>query len=172
MRLESGNVLDSQADALLLTIDGAKKGMEGNLVRQFDRRWHDDWDLIQRDIPYPLPLGRTIAIEWDGDCSWHWLLIASTLNHSDTFSDLEKIAVVRSAFHEALNHCHRLRLKSLATTIMRGGWRLTAEQAFGAMLSAWHANPAKSDGLDIQIFVMNDVERDSMTMMLPKTLRN
>jgi hypothetical protein len=33
-----GNVLDAQADAILMTIDGSARGMEGNICMQFQRR--------------------------------------------------------------------------------------------------------------------------------------
>jgi hypothetical protein len=35
LRVFCRNVLDVQADALIITIDGAKKGMEGNIARAF-----------------------------------------------------------------------------------------------------------------------------------------
>ena len=82
----SGDVLDTNADALLLTIDGTN-GMEGNLARQFARRWPDDWEVIQRDVRYPIPIGRTVAVPWEGDCPWQLILFASTLHHADVLDD-------------------------------------------------------------------------------------
>lgn len=37
LRVLHGNVLDAQADALIITIDGAAKGMEGNIARRRTR---------------------------------------------------------------------------------------------------------------------------------------
>ncbi len=51
-----GDVFDAVADGLLLTIDGAKKGMEGNVARAYARRWPDAFEEIEYEIPYPLPL--------------------------------------------------------------------------------------------------------------------
>lgn len=61
LELIAGNVLDAKADALLLTIDGTKRGMEGNIARQFVRRWSDDWGDMQRDVRHPIPIGRAVA---------------------------------------------------------------------------------------------------------------
>ena len=69
--LEVGNVLDAQAEALLLTVDGValnkpdpakpiRGGREilgGNIANQFARRWPEDWEDLQLEIPFPiLPL--------------------------------------------------------------------------------------------------------------------
>lgn len=154
LEIITSNILETPANALLLTIDGSKRGMEGNLARQFERRWPEDWTDMQRDIPYPIPLGRTVAVPWDGDCPWQWLLFASTLHHLDVISDYEKQSVVRNAFFEALVHCQRHRICSLATTVLRGGWRLQIELAFSAMRDAWLASHAATKGPNVKVFVM------------------
>lgn len=124
-----GDVLNSSAEALLLTIDGTKQGMEGNIARQFAKLFPEDWTYLLRDIKYPVPIGRTVAVLWDGDCQWKYLLFASTLHHVDTLDDGQKLGVIRSALAEALQLCVRLQIRSLATAVMQGGWRLSAEDA-------------------------------------------
>lgn len=37
IELINGDLLEVKADAVLLTIDGSKPGMEGNIARQFAR---------------------------------------------------------------------------------------------------------------------------------------
>ena len=51
LELISGDLLEVKSDAVLLTIDGVKPGMEGNIARQFARRFPEDWQYLQRDIP-------------------------------------------------------------------------------------------------------------------------
>ena len=41
LKISRGNVLDAKADAIILTIDGAANGMEGNIARAFARKWPD-----------------------------------------------------------------------------------------------------------------------------------
>lgn len=162
----TGNALDSCSEALLITVDGTRRGMEGNLARQFERRWPDDWQDMQRNIPYPIPLGYTVALDWDGDSPWSWYLIASTLHHLQVLSDADKITIVKRAFLDALNHCHRLGLRSLATAVMRGGWRLSMEDAFHAMLTAWNASLARHSQLNVQVYVLEDEHQASLAAVL------
>ena len=139
LELVTGNVLYAKAEALLLTIDGTKCGMEGNIARQFARRWPDDWDDMQRDVRYPVPIGRTVAVPWDGDCPWRLILFASTLHHLDVLDDRQKRSVIRTSLTEGLKLCMRYQIASLATVLMQGGWRLSAEQALQEMRLAYNA---------------------------------
>lgn len=58
-----GNVLDAKADAIILSIDGSARGMEGNLCRQFASRWSDVWQEVQNEIRYTIPLGKVFDHE-------------------------------------------------------------------------------------------------------------
>lgn len=133
----TGDVLDADTDALLLTIDGTQSGMEGNIARQFARRFSEDWEHLQRGVNYSVPIGRTVAVPWKGNCPWRLLLLASTLHHVGVFDEQQKLRVVRSALAEALQLCVRLRINSLATAVLQGGWRLDAQTAMNAMQSAY-----------------------------------
>jgi hypothetical protein len=130
------DVLAAKADALILTIDGAKRGMEGNIARAYARRWPDAWIEIEDEIKYPVPLGRTVAIHPDNDSGFPLVLIASTLNHVDTLNEQRKAAIVRSALSEAIQLAILHRARRLATVPMTGGWRLELEPALAAMMSA------------------------------------
>ncbi len=153
MRLVIGDILDFPADALLLTIDGTRKGMEGNLARQFARRWEGDWNDIQHFTLYPIPLGKTIAVPWDGDCPWRYVMLSSTLHHLDIISDSDKQTIVRRAFHEALMLCHKFQVRTLSTTILSGGWRLSQTDALAAMCLAWSGLRGSAIASTINVFV-------------------
>jgi O-acetyl-ADP-ribose deacetylase (regulator of RNase III) len=133
----AGDVLDVSSDALLLTIDGAKRGMEGNIARQFARRWPEDWEDMQQDVKYPIPIGRTVVVPWDGDCPWRLIIFASTLHHLDVLNEQQKRNVIRSSLSEALQLCVRYKATSLATVVLQGGWRLSAEAALQEMQSTY-----------------------------------
>lgn len=135
--IDTGDVLESHTDALLLTIDGAKRGMEGNIARQFARRFPEDWEFMQQDVKYPVPIGRTVVVPWDGDCPWRFILFASTLHHVGVLDDLQKLRVIHLALAETLQHCVRLRINSIATAVLQGGWRLSAQAALLEMKSAY-----------------------------------
>jgi O-acetyl-ADP-ribose deacetylase (regulator of RNase III) len=135
----SGDLLEAKADALLLTIDGSKSGMEGNIARQFARRFPEDWQYLQRGIRYPVPIGRSVIVPWDGDCPWSHILFASTLHHSDVLEEHQKLRVIRLALTEALQLCVRHGISSLSTAVLQGGWRLSPEAALKEMESAYRS---------------------------------
>ena len=145
------NVLEIQSDALLLTIDGAKAGMEGNIARQFAKRWPEDWADMVRTLRYPVPIGRTVAVPWEGDAPWKLFLFASTLHHLDVLDDRQKAGVVSQAFIEALKLCLKHRVSSLSTAVLQGGWRLSQEQALTAMWSPAARSMVENSGLKVNV---------------------
>ncbi len=139
IEIVTGNVLDTTSEAILLTIDGAKRGMEGNIARQFAKRFTDDWLDMQRVLKYPVPIGRTVVLPWDGDCPWRYILFASTLHHLDVLDDQQKLRVVHLALAEALQHCVRLHIKSLASAVLQCGWRLNFADALAQMQQTYQS---------------------------------
>ncbi len=127
--LELGDVLDAQTGAILLTVDGSarnkrdsarpirggKEILGGNISNQFAKRWPEDWEDLQPDIRFPIPLGSSQGIPWDA----------------------EKLAIIRSALTDALAIAVRHDAKSLATTALKGGWRLPLADAVDAMCAAY-----------------------------------
>ena len=98
------DVLDAAADALPLAIDGAAHGMEGNVARQFARRWSAAWEEIAAEIRYPLPLGRVFEVELDSGYAgpFRLVILASTFHHRETLTDRMKLGIVRTAMENAL----------------------------------------------------------------------
>lgn len=138
MQVVHGDVLAADADALILTIDGAKRGMEGNIARAFVRRWPVAWAQVEESVSYPLRLGGATAVRLDDRaCPFRWILVASTLHHLETLEDDWKLAVVRQALHRCLELAVHHRVRQVATAVMCGGWRLTPDAAFMAMTATW-----------------------------------
>lgn len=50
IEIVQGDVLAGQADAVILAVDGAKRGLEDNIARAYPRRWPDAWMEIQDEI--------------------------------------------------------------------------------------------------------------------------
>jgi O-acetyl-ADP-ribose deacetylase (regulator of RNase III) len=169
IRFFQGDALDSDADALLLTIDGAKKGMEGNVARAFARRWPDAFEEVEDEVSYTLPLGRTIATRPESDCSFPLVLIASTLHHLDVLSDSQKAGIVRSALSEAILIATRNRIRKLATPVMTGGWRVSFADALSAMFLAARPLMIHDSRVVLEICVRDSADFDT-TMSLAKAL--
>ena len=167
--LELGNVLDAQTEAILLTVDGSvrnkkdparpvrggKEILGGNISNQFAKRWPPDWEDMQPGIPFPIPIGHSVGIQWDGDCPWRLIVLASTLHHVGERTDAEKLAIIRSAFAEALSIAQRHHVKSLATVALKGGWRLPLTDTVKAMLSTYRQAESSIQKMDL-ILVTND----------------
>lgn len=161
IRIQLGNVLEAHADALLLTIDGARRGLEGNIARAFARRWPDVFEEVLEQIRYPLPLGRTAVTRPESECPFQIILFASTLHHLDVLSDVEKARVTASALREAITLAARHGQRVLATAVMTGGWRLPFNAALETMLSAASVLTRADSTTDLLICVRSESEHAS-----------
>ena len=133
LELICGNALDAEADALIVTIDGAARCLYGTIAQAFQRRWPRNFDGLVRRIEYPLSIGRAQAVAIDGDCPFRLVIAASTLHHVGVLSVTEKLRVVQQALLASLQLAHRHRAATLATGLLSGGWRLPARDALQAM---------------------------------------
>jgi len=149
-----GDVLASGADAVVLTIDGAKRGMEGNIARAFARRWPDAWIEIEDSIRYPVPLGRCVAISPENESPFRQILLASTLHHLDVLTDSQKAGVVRAALDEAISLSLNHRARHLATAVMTGGWRMDFQSALEAMTSPLRRAATSCHSLTVSVHVL------------------
>ncbi len=144
-------IFSGQEKAVLLTVDGAASGMEGNIARAFARRYPECWEELSVDIKYPIPLGQSRCYEIDEGlaedehCPYRYAVIASTLHHLDNFDTEQKCQVISRALTSALSLMAQKGTGQLATTVMRGGWRLSEMDALNAMVAAYqvfsHINP-------------------------------
>lgn len=156
IELIRGDVLSAKADALILTIDGARKGLEGNLARAFARRWPDAFMDIEDQIRYPVPLGRTVATQPENECGFRLVLVASTLHHIEVLSDAQKLGVIRTATLEALALAQRHQVARLAAIVMTGGWRLEFHAALSAMLDALRAMAVENSPMAIALHFLSN----------------
>ncbi len=155
LRILYGNVLDAQADALIITIDGAAKGMEGNIARAFARKWPDVWKELDDGILYPLGLGEVFEYEPPSECPFRLILISSILSHKDTLTEPAKKGIVRTAFENAINIAADYGIKTIATTIMTGGWRLSQQSAFIAMTEGYEMALQSGKDINVEIYIMD-----------------
>lgn len=153
LKIYQGNVLDAQADAILMTIDGSAKGMEGNICAQFKKRWPEIWEEIDDEIRYPLALGKVFDYEPVCESPFRLILLASTLHHRDMMTDDQKKYVVKTALGNAIKIAVSYHTKDLATGIMKGGWRLSDKTAFVAMADACESAVQKRLNINVGIYI-------------------
>ena len=143
-----------------MTVDGAAKGMEGNLSRQFALRWPDVWSEIQDEIRHPITLGRVIEYEPVADCSFQLILLASTLHHREVLSDAAKQGIIRDATEKSLRIAEKYSINTVAASLMVGGWRLAMQSAFLSMVDGYESARRNNvnANLDIHILQPSDYE--------------
>jgi len=162
LRIFNGNVLDAKADAIILTVDGSAKGMEGNIARAFARRWPESWSELEDEIPYPLPLGEVFDYAPSSECAFRLILIASTLHHKDAFTGAFKKGVVKTALENAISLASGYGIKTIATALMSGGWRLSRSSAFMAMVEGYAAILQKGKDTSIDIYIQDNQHYESI----------
>lgn len=172
IQLLQGDVLGAATDGLILTIDGARRGLEGNIARAFARRWPDDFAEIEDQIRYPVPLGRTVVTRPDLDCPFKAVYIASTLHHLEVLTGAQKAGIVASALSEAVQMALRHRMRSLASAVMTGGWRLPFDAALGAMLDCLRSLAPPEAPLRLAIYVLDEGELRSAIAMATSRARS
>jgi hypothetical protein len=144
LRIESGDVLERAADAILLPIDGALAPQAssvairrslGRIARSFDQRYPecDLVDELDAQVAFPLPPGQAAPVELSGP--FRYAIVLSLLAHhpADTGGESLRHAST-SALASALQLCDQLGLASAATPLLKGGWRLSSQQAMASML--------------------------------------
>lgn len=158
IRLQQGDLFSTNAAAVILTIDGRARGLHGAICRQFERRCPEDWESIECALRFPIPLGHAIAVPRGGAGPFELILVASTLHHLEIMEDQEKVGVVRSAFGQCIRLAARHKVRSLATAVMTGGWRLPSYAALRVMGSVARSLRELASLLEITILVPADVD--------------
>lgn len=141
IQLINNNIFTGNEQALILTVDGAATGMEGNIARAFSRHYPECWEELSLDIDYPIPLGQSRLYEIDEggaedeSCPYRYVLIASTLHHLDTLDNEQKTQIISRALTSALSLASHKGVKQLATAVLSGG--LPETEALQAMIQAY-----------------------------------
>jgi hypothetical protein len=162
LRLIHTNVLDAHADALLLTIDGQARGLRGNVAHSFQRRWPDAYEDFEAQLRFPIPLGTAVRIDADTDCPWQTILFVSTLHHLETLDDTSRHNVIRNGLVSALDIAARTGMRTLATTPMKGGWRLKSPAAYRTMYEAWRGSALHRSGGSLLVCCLDAAEYQTL----------
>ena len=156
-----GNLLDRKADAVILTVDGAAAGLEGNIARAFGRAYPDAWEELEYKVQYPIPLGasKMYSIDPELECPFRFVIFASTLHHIETLTDQEKMDVMKTALSSSLLLAASKLLGHISCGLMSGGWRLSKEAALEAMIETYRIYASGRPNLvDLKIYVLSKKE--------------
>lgn len=62
LKIYNESLFDKPSDAVILSIDGASKGMGGRVARAFERLYPDSWSFIEKQVTYPVQLGFSVPV--------------------------------------------------------------------------------------------------------------
>ena len=158
LKLINSNIFSGNEESIILTIDGSRKGMEGNLTREFANNFPEKWKEIESTINYPLSLGKIFPFVSLDDFKYKYILIASTLNHTESLEIRSLETVIMNSLSNCLEFISGKKVKSVSCVLMKGGWRLNPLNAFLAMSNAIEKNMNILDDLDINIYFNNEEE--------------
>lgn len=128
------DILKMKADGLIISIDGASTRLEGSVGGQFAKRWPEMWDEIMGGVNFPVPLGRAVHYAAGTPTPFQFVFLASILDHSNRAGRQAMAAYMRSSLHRALEIAQSLKLTTLASPLLKGGWRMATSVAFDAMV--------------------------------------
>jgi hypothetical protein len=167
VRIVDGDLLESSAQAIMLPIDGALPSNAdstliqrslGRLARAFARRYPDCElvDEIDAQVTFPLALGRVGHLELPAGSPFRVALLLSMLPHqADQTSDEAVRAAAAGAFAQALSVCDALAVESVATPLLKAGWRVPTGAAMTLMLKAL-ASANVRHALTVEIRILDE----------------
>jgi len=135
VELVHGDIVKSTDDAVIITVDGAAKGLEGNISRQFKQVYGEDWEIVEESFAFPISLGCSAYVETDPPIPNKIVFAASILDHRNVVNRHQMPGVVRSALSEIFETAVGLRLESISCPLLKGGWRMDAITALKVMVA-------------------------------------
>lgn len=156
LKIIPGDIFTDASEAIVVSIDGTAKDMEGRLARRFERHYTDLWKEVTSLISYPVPLGDIFTFRAEVAAPYKMVVAAGQINHIDNLSFEEEKSVVFTVFSKTLRDCLKYGIKSLACTPMKGGFRLDSFNAFLAMWQAVEKEVGYHKPLDINLYVLEE----------------
>lgn len=132
LRIINQNILYSESEAIIFPIDGSRKGLEGNIAREYSKLHSKEWKIIEDSVNYPLGLGNVSTVQLN-ETNHKIVILASILNHIETIDTKTYERVVYNSFRDSLLEAKKHHIKTIATPLLSGGWRLDPLRAFVVM---------------------------------------
>jgi hypothetical protein len=166
LRLLKENVLTSDADAILLPIDGQARGLGGSVARAFARKWPRAHERFESRLQFPVALGDAACVTTDSDCRWNAVIFLAILNHLQLLDEVERSAVMTSALSKALSIGISAGFGSMATVILRGGWRLPSRTALSRMKDVYKYSEFGRQGRRLNVCCLDRHEYQAMESVI------
>ena len=125
----------TEADTIVLPVDGSGPGMEGNVARRFMRHVEVDQmdDLFDLPLRYPFN-GRCHFSETNALEGTHFAYVCA-LGMLSHLPDVDHRAMMRSALYEMFREAEHDMGQRFACPVLSAGWRLKPTDALYIMLA-------------------------------------
>lgn len=167
LTVELGNVLDANAEAIIVNVDGAHERMLGNIAHQLKGRIDDEaWEDLMDQVNFPIPLGRCVSAELEDDnVSFKHVIFASCLGHRNLYGGSNHMRYMHSALMDARMCALTIGVKSVAMAMATGGWRIGSRDAVNIV-----SNFPKKSGIEFKLRFIH--ESDYNDIVKPWLTRN
>ena len=136
--IKRGDLFTSDSPAIVLPIDGSKRGLEGNLASAFSKRFPDAWEAVAEQIQFPMGLGSADAFSTEKyDCCAQNIIVVSTLHHLSELNSADVTTVARDATRAAIEMAIIYKFERVDFPILSGGWRLPVEKSVVVMVNTY-----------------------------------
>lgn len=132
-KLVQGNILTSEAEAIIISVDGDHPKMIGSIGRRLQELIDDErtWSDIITAARFPIGAGdvRVVSLE-DADVPFAFAIFVSMFNHLNNRTE------VAQGYYNALAAASNWKFRTVATALHTGGWRGSKAASEGALATA------------------------------------
>ncbi len=109
LQIKNVNLFETYPGTVLVNIDGEGKGdgMIGNLGRQFKEAYPEAWQVVESNLPFPLPLGKVFMFPTENYLPFNNVIAASTLNHLQDLGLKERENIIYTAQRNAIKESNK-----------------------------------------------------------------
>lgn len=159
IKIQTGDIFDSTADALIVQCDGASRKSVGKIGLAMQKRMgEDEWDYVMDQFQWPIALGTVQHCTLEGE-NFQRLILMSCLSHQEG----DHLAILRTALARAFAVAAGQGCRTVAMVLGRGGWRLRLSDAARATLNAARTQPK----LDLTVFTLDEDAAIVIQQLLP-----
>ena len=156
LKISNESLFDRTSDAIILTIDGASKGMAGKAARTFGELYPEIWQFIESQVQYPVTAGSSVSISIPGGIPFKVVFLAATLTHLPDMQNTSQKSLSLRAFNMAIRDATVLGLKTIRCSLPIGGWRVDPLNAFMILSQILEKTYSTTKDMELQLCVLEE----------------
>jgi len=154
LKINNESLFGRTSDAILLTIDGAAKGMAGKAARMFGELYPDIWHFVESQVEYPVKAGSCFSISIPSCTPFKVVFLAATLTHLPNIQNAGQKSLALKAFNMAIRDATVLGVKTIRCGLPIGGWRVDPLNAFMILSQILEKTYSSTKGMELQLCIL------------------